>query len=141
MNNPDNVLLVKSGASFLGVEIKYIREISSDVEVFPLPVKLPDISHLSVLRGVPQALLNAEYFFSIEHTVRDKLLFMIGNIALFIDEAVQTIQPGQLANSSTPSASDSRFIKSVFQFRNKTVPVIDVPEILNDKPETKLITI
>ena len=143
MNNAGTILLVRLGKRVLGIETTYVREIGSDIPVFPLPMQLPDISHLALLRGVPQAILDTEYYLQIEHETRNNIVFLIGNSGLFIDEALQNIH----VNQATATTDDetvtepARFVKRLVRFRNKLIPIIDIPEILKDEPGDRLFSI
>jgi chemotaxis signal transduction protein len=137
----DSILLLKSGQSLFGIELRYIREIASDFSIFPLPAKLVNISHLALLRGIPFAVLSSEYFLQIEHNVREKLVVLIGQMGIFVDEAVQSISPEQLSIQENGSESDNIFVKQVVQYRNRIIPILDIQAILNDQPDFKFISI
>ncbi|RLE19392.1 MAG: hypothetical protein DRJ08_02625 [Acidobacteria bacterium] len=141
MNKLEPILLLKSGQSLFGIELRYVREIISDFPVFPLPVKLPDISHLILLRGTPYAVLNSEYFLQIEHKVRDKLVVLITQMAIFADEAIQSVPPEQLSRHEDESEIRTSFVKEIVQYRNRIIPILDIQAISNDKPDFKFISI
>ncbi len=143
MNEAGTILLIRVGKRILGIESHYVREIGSDIPVFPLPMQLPDITHLAMLRGVPQAILDSEYYLQIEHEPRKNIVFLIGNCGLFIDEALQHIHINQATvPSENESASEpARFIKQVVRFRNRLIPIIDIPDILKDEPGDRLISL
>ncbi|NOY23437.1 MAG: chemotaxis protein CheW [Acidobacteria bacterium] len=141
MNKLEPILLLKSGQSLFGIELRYVREIVSDFPVFPLPAKLPHISHLALLRGTPYAVLNSEYFLQIEHKAMGRLVILIAQMAIFADEAVQSIPPEQLSRHENESELETSFVKQVVQYRNRIIPILDIQAILNDQPDFKFISI
>lgn len=141
MDKLDSILLLKSGQSLLGIELRYVREIISDFPFFPLPAKLPDISHLAILRGTPYAVLNSEYFLQIEHKVREKLVILIGQMGVFVDEAVESVSPEQLHVHEKASEASNTFVREVVQYRNRIIPILDIQAILNDQPDFNFISI
>ncbi len=143
MSETGAILLVRAGTRILGIDSHYVREIGSDLPVFPLPIQLPDITHLAMLRGVPQAILNMEYYLKIEHEPRKNIVFLIGNTGFFIDEALQHIHMNQatLPSENESAHEPARFIRQVVRFRNRLIPILDVPEILKDEPGDRLISL
>lgn len=137
----ENIILVQMDKTILGFELEFVREISEGMTLFAPPVAMQDISHITVLRGTPVAVLNSEHFFLFEHKVRKKIIFLTGNIGFFIDGAVEVIN---LADYSDKSANDynyPHFIKYVIMYNNEVVPIADIKEIMNDSPETHFISI
>lgn len=141
MSKLEPLLLLKSGQSLFGIELRYVREIVSDFPVFSLPVKLDSISHLTMLRGTPYAVLNSEYFLRFEHEVRDKLVVLIGQMAIFVNEAVQSVSPEELTSQESESENETPFVKTVVQYRNRIIPVLDIQAILNDRPDFNYVSI
>ncbi len=141
MNQLDAILLLKSGKSLLGVEIRYVREIISDFPVFPLPIPLSGISHLTLIRGIPYAILNNEHYLQLEHKIREKLVVLIGQMAISVDDAVQPVSSEELSVSEDVVEAETPYIKHVVQYRNRIIPILDIQAILNDKPEFELISI
>lgn len=140
MSEMGAVLIVRLGASLVGLETMHVRELSSAPPLFQLPLQLSDISHLAMLRGEPHGVINTEYFLGIAHSPRDKVLFLIGNMAIFVDDAVQTIHdaaPDSRLDSDDESRSE-RFVKAVIQYRNRIVPVLNLSEVLKDVPESTI---
>jgi chemotaxis signal transduction protein len=136
-----NAILIKMGNTILGFELEFVREIAEEVTLFDLPVKLPDISHITILRGTPVAILNSEYFFLFEHKVREKVIFLTGNIGFFIDGAVEVINLAKYTDSSKNEYNYPHFIKYVIMYNNEVVPIADIKEIMKDVPETHFISI
>jgi len=141
MNKLEPILLLKSGQSLFGIELRYVREIVSDFPIFPLPAKFPNISHLALLRGTPYAVLNSEHFLQIEHKTRSRLVVLIAQMAFFADEAIQSVLPEQLSSHEDESEMRPSFVKQVVQFRNRIIPILDIQAILNDKPDIEFIPI
>lgn len=143
MSETGTILLVRVGKRILGIETAYVREIGSDMPAFPLPMQLPDISHLALLRGVPQAILDTEYYFRIEHEARKNIVFLVGNTGFFIDEALQHIHINQATNTTDDESGNEpvRFVKRLVHFRTRLIPIIDIPEILKDEPGDRLFSI
>ncbi|NOZ13393.1 MAG: chemotaxis protein CheW [Acidobacteria bacterium] len=139
MNPLEPILLVKSGQSLFGIELRYVREIVSDFPIFPLPAKFRNISHLTILRGTPYAVLDNEYYLRIEHKNRERLILLIGQMAISADEAVRTISPEQLSRQENKTEHATSFIREVVQFRNRIIPILDIQAILNDRPDFEFI--
>lgn len=137
----ENIILVKMDKTILGFELEYVREIAEDITLFQPPVNMPDISHVTILRGTPVAILNSEYFFLFEHKVRRKVIFLTGNIGFFIDGAVEVINLAEYTDESASDYNYPHFIKYVIMYNNEVVPIADIKEIMNDVPETKFISI
>lgn len=136
-----NIILVKMDKTILGFELEFVREIAEEMTLFEPPVKMPDISHITVLRGTPVAVLNSEYFFLFEHKVRNKIIFLTGNVGFFIDGAVEVINLEDYSDESAKDYNYPHFIKYVIMYNNEVVPIADIREIISDVPETHFISI
>jgi len=139
---PEPILLVKIGPGLLGVPLRYVREITADATTFPVPIQLPDVSHVAMVRSVPHAVLNSEYYFRIAHEPKSKLLILIHQMALFIDEALQTVHPADLqVIDETDLLAQTRFVEAVMEFRNRVIPIANIPEIIRDEPEAHFLSV
>jgi len=136
-----NAILVKIGSTILGFELEFVREIAENVTLFDLPVKMRDISHITILRGTPVAILNSEYFFLFEHKIREKTIFLTGNIGFFIDSAVEVVNLAEFTKNLSGDYNYPHFIKHVIMYNDEVVPIADIREIMKDVPQTHFISI
>jgi len=129
-------LIVRIDKQLFAIESSHIRELVSAPPVFPLPFTMVDIQSLAVLRGEPHAILNGMYFLNVPERERDKVLFLIGNMGLFVDDAVQTIvHPIPETDQETSETCLTWFHPYTIDFRGQEIPVLNVPKVLAHVPD------
>lgn len=130
------LLIVKIDRQLFAIESAFIREVVSAPPVFSLPFPLDDIQSLAVLRGEPHAILDGLYFLRLPHRERDKVLFLIGHMGLFVDDAIQTIRHDlPETDPETLKKDRSWFHPYTINFRGQEIPVLNVPKVLTHVPD------
>ena len=109
-----------------------IREVSSPPTLFNLPANIPNLSHLVLLRGEPHVVLDSAVYLNLPHRERHKMVFLVGNMALFIDEAIRTLPLTADILAMAESDDEHPFSRMRIPLSGQWVPVLDIPAILQD---------
>lgn len=122
------------GESYYALPPSAVREIASDLEIFPLPACPPYVPGLINCHGTPCTVFDLMVLFKNERHQPSQFLVLNlegDDAALGCTEAIEIAQVPASSISTFPEGdTDARFFSALFPFAGQRVPVISVPEIL-----------
>lgn len=132
MDDRTTLLILQCDDQLVGVDTAMIREVSSPPTLFNLPARMDGLRHLVLLRGEPHVVLDSSIYLNTPHRERHKMLFLVGSMAMFVDDAIRTLPlTADILAMSEPD-HERPFSRMRIPLSGKWVPVLDIPAILQD---------